>query len=196
MLLVSDVPIPVGYFTCPPCSVAPIAPLLPRDGYVVQSAALDHSADALAGLSSSGSLRAGWLSQARICSLSWPSAGGGSVWRGGVSENEIGWRIIGTASAPEPTSTMGFSPSSWASLTPPSMLLIGPHGTPAAFKLWNHSLAVLVLSRSTSSGRSASRLWVRSSVLANRGSRGSSERSRISQSLLNCPLFPTAITSS
>src|SRR5258708_23066428 len=46
--------------------------------------------DVLAALSSSGSMCGVWLSQARICSLSWPSAGGGSLWRGGVRQNEIG----------------------------------------------------------------------------------------------------------
>src|SRR5215467_5755238 len=86
-------------------------------------------------LVSPGSMAVVWLSQARICSLSWPSAGGGSLWRGGVSENEIGWRINGTAVSPVPTSTTGLSPISRANVIPPSTLLIGPHGTPAALNV-------------------------------------------------------------
>src|SRR5436309_15328191 len=112
-------------------------------GWMEPLVAQPCSEEDLSVLSSSASVRSVWLSQARICSLSWPSAGGGSLWRGGVNENEIGWRIIGTASSPLPTSTTGSSPIPRANVTPHSTLLIGPHGTPAALNMRNQSFAFL-----------------------------------------------------
>ena len=50
--------------------------------------------------------------------------------RAGVAENVIGCRAIGTARSPSPTSTTGSSPNCSAIANPPSIVLIGPHGTP------------------------------------------------------------------
>ncbi len=53
-----------------------------------------------------------------------------------------------------PASTTGSRPTSAANATPPSTVLIGPQGTPAAISSSNHSLAVFAASRAASSGRS------------------------------------------
>ena len=96
----------------------------------------------------------GSVSHARISSPCSSSPGGGSAYRAGVAENVIGWRTDGTAAGP--TSTTGSRPSRSAKATPPSTVLIGPHGTPAAMSSRNHSGGPGP-SRSTSSGRSSSR---------------------------------------
>src|SRR2546421_483160 len=84
---------PVGYSMCPPsrlqCFLTLSTQGLPshtgsRETLVAQPC----SEEGLSVLNSSASVRSAWLSQARICSLSWPSAGGGSLWRGGVREIE------------------------------------------------------------------------------------------------------------
>ena len=53
-------------------------------------------------------------------------------YRAGVRENVTGCRAIGTARSPSPTSTTGSSPNCSAIANPPSIVLIGPHGTPAS----------------------------------------------------------------
>ena len=62
-------------------------------------------------------------------------------------------------------------PTSAANAIPASTVLIGPQGTPAAISSGNHSAAVRRASRCVSSGRSCSRLAVRSWLCANRGRR-------------------------
>ena len=64
--------------------------LVPGASEILRCAQDDRLGGVLVVLNSSGSLAVVWLSQARISSLSWPSAGGGSLWRGGVRENEMG----------------------------------------------------------------------------------------------------------
>jgi len=80
-----------------------------------------------------------------------------------------------------------------AKAKPPSTVLMGPHGTPTPMIASNHSMAVRVLSRSTSSGRSSSRLTVRSSLRANRGSSASSGTPSTSTSLRNWALLPAVM---
>ena len=76
----------------------------------------------------------------------------------GSRRSVIGCRAVGTARSPSPTSTTGSSPNCSAIANPPSIVLIGPHGTPASTSRSNHSSAPRVASRSTRSGRSSSRL--------------------------------------
>ena len=57
----------------------------------------------------------------------------------GVPENRIGCRVVGSARSPSPTSTTGSSPNRSAAANPSSMVLIGPHGTPASSSRSNHS---------------------------------------------------------
>ena len=113
-----------------------------------------------------------------------------------VAEKVIGLRTEGTAAAPSPTVTTGSRPISSAKATPWSIVLIGPHGTPAPMISRNQSIFGRVRSRSTSSGRSWSRLAVRSSLRAKRGSSGSSGRPSTSHSRRNCPSLPAVTISS
>ena len=97
----------------------------------------------------------------------------------------IGCRAIGTARSPSPTVTTGSSANCSAMANPPSIVLIGPHGTPAATSRSNHSSALRVASRSTRIGFSSARFTVRSRLRANRGSSATSGTSRTSHSLRN-----------
>ena len=83
-------------------------------------------------------------SQARISAPCSSSPGGGSRYSAALSEKVIGLRTLGTACALGPTSTTGSRPISVAKATPASMVLIGPHGTPAAMISRNHSCLVRV----------------------------------------------------
>ena len=76
------------------------------------------------------------------------------------------------------------------------MVLIGPQATPAPVSSRNHSILGRVRSRSTSSGRSCSRLAVRSSLRANRGSSGRSGRPSTWASLRNWMSLPAVMISS
>ena len=116
--------------------------------------------------------------------------GRGSLYRGAVAENASGCRIVGIPASPSPAMTTGCRPISSAKAMPASTVLMGPHGTPAATSSRNHSAAGRSLSRSTSSGRSSSRLAVRSPVFANRGSSASSGAPSTSHSLRNWTSLP------
>ncbi len=75
----------------------------------------------------------------------------------GVADSRIGFRTVGTS----PARATGSRPRLSASSTPPLTSLMGPQAMPASLSRPNHSCADLAASRSSSSGRSSSRLTLR-----------------------------------
>ena len=108
----------------------------------------------------------------------------------------IGCLTVGIAASPWPAVTTGSSPMSRAKATPASTVLMGPAGTPAAISSSNHSAAVRAARCCASSGRSSSRLAVRPSLVANRGSSASSGAPITSHSRRNWASLPAVTISS
>src|SRR6185437_6104655 len=67
----------------------------------------------------------GRLNHARSSAPCSSKPGGGSSCRVGVRERRTGFRTVGTAWSPEPTTATGSSPRSVANRTPSATLLIG-----------------------------------------------------------------------
>ena len=105
-------------------------------------------------------------------------------------------RVADRRAPPPPAAPPGRARARSAKATPSLTVLIGPQGTPAAISSRNHSSAVRVRSRSTSSGRRSSRLAVRSWLRRNRGSSTSSGTPSTSHSLRNWPSLPAVTISS